>query len=128
MIAVLEEIDALPGTEHELAVHDRHRELHLGQGGFQMRRHVVRPLIVVFVESRASGRESVEEFFKVAPHGRRRILLDEQRGRGVTAEECEQAFARLLLFHPLAYIRGDFRQAAAAGADAENMGGLFHWP
>ena len=61
---MFEQVDALPGAQHQPAAHDRHVELHLRQRGLEVRRHVVRPFVVVFVET-ALGRQIVEEFLEV---------------------------------------------------------------
>src|SRR4029079_4564677 len=53
--AMFEQIDALPRPQHQPAVHDRHVELHLGQRRLEMRRHVVRALVVMFIEIVAFG-------------------------------------------------------------------------
>ena len=41
-VPVLEYVNTLPGSQRKFAVHQRYRELYLGQGRFQVSRHVVR--------------------------------------------------------------------------------------
>ena len=88
---MFEQIYALPRAKHELPIHHRHIELHLRERGLEMRRHVVGAFVVVVVEPLALGGQFIEEMLEIAAHGRRGVLLDQQRGRGVTAEQCEHA-------------------------------------
>ena len=90
--AVLEQIDALPGAEREPAAEQRDGELDLGEDRPQMRRHVVRPLVAMGVGGGILRREPGDPRLDVGAHLGRGILLDEQRGGGVAAEEGEQAF------------------------------------
>src|SRR5688500_13883243 len=116
--SMLEKIDALPGAEHELPVHDRNAQVHLGQGRLQMRRHVVGTFVVVLIESRTLRRELIEELLQVATHGRRRVLLDDEGRGSVPAEQRQQSGTYVLLRHPRTHVVGEFMKAAARRADA----------
>ena len=58
--AVLEKEDPLPGPERKPAIDHRDRDLHAGEGGPDVRGHVVRPFIVVTIARRVLGRGGLE--------------------------------------------------------------------
>jgi hypothetical protein len=124
MDAVLEEVDALPGAEDEAAVQDGDGELDLREGGFEVGGHVVEAFVVVNVGTVVGG-DVVEVGEDVALHGGVGVLLDEQRRRGVAAEDGEQAGVDLLVGDPLAEGRGELVKGLAAGVEVEVVGGLF---
>src|SRR5215208_1862760 len=97
---VLEQEDTLPGSELEPAFGDRDRQLHLGQRRLEMRRHVVRPLVVVAIAGRVFGGQPAQERVEVAQHVRRVILLYQQRRRGVDDEHGQQAAPDALSLGP----------------------------
>src|SRR4029077_6296656 len=72
------------------------------------------------------GGEFIEEFFEVAANCARGVLLDEQRGRGVTAEQRQQSRANALLRDPVAHAFRDLGQAAAIAARLQYRHCLFH--
>src|ERR1700734_2417630 len=84
--AMLEQIDRLPSTEAEPPAYDGNGEMHLSEGGAQVRGHVVRAFVVVLVERRILGDETLEECLDVRAHRGRGVLLDEQRRARVCAE------------------------------------------
>ena len=75
---MFEQVYALPGAEHQAAIHDWHIELHLGERGLEMCRHVVRSFVIMFIEVRALGREVIEELLEITAHCTRGIFLDEK--------------------------------------------------
>src|SRR5439155_7722709 len=81
--AMLEEEDALPDAELEPAVGDGDRQLRLGQRTLDVRRHVVRPLVVVAVEAHILRHDPAQERVEIVADVGRGILLDQERGRGV---------------------------------------------
>ncbi len=64
-----------------------------------VRRHVVRPLGVVDV-ARAFRRGLLEPVRQVGAHVRVGVLLDEERARGVAAEDGQQSVACALVRQP----------------------------
>lgn len=84
---MLEEIETLPSAEEEATGFHGNGELGRQQGGTDMGGHVVRPLFVVTVAAAFLRRERAEEIFEIAPHFRRGILLNEERGGGMADEE-----------------------------------------
>ena len=77
---MLQQENPVPGAEPDLALADRDRQLHLRQGALQVRRHVVRPLVIVAVERRLLWRQPRQKGRQVLPHRGRIVLLDQERG------------------------------------------------
>jgi hypothetical protein len=123
--AVLEEVDALPGAEDQAAVEDGDGELDLGEGGFEVGGHVVEAFVVVNVGTVVGG-DVVEVGEDVALYGGVGVLLDEERGGGVAAEDGEQAGVDVLVGDPVVERRGELVEALAAGGEGEVVGCLFH--
>jgi hypothetical protein len=124
--AMLEQVNALPGAERRLAVHDRNRQLNLRQRRAQMRRHVVGAFVIVLITSLLFRRQLLEECFQIGAHFPGRILLNEQRRRGVLAENGEQPSGDILRAHPATNLARDLHQTATSGANVENVSGLAH--
>ena len=72
--AVLEQVDPLPGPERQPSADQRDRQLGPGEGGAQMGRHVVRPLVVVGVEGGVLRRQAFEEGLKVRAENDKQVL------------------------------------------------------
>src|SRR5829696_7469793 len=89
--AVLEEIDALPCPECQACIGNRYAERALGEGGSDMRRHVVWSFVSMDDPRAAFRNDPPEKFHKVALHLFIGILLYEERRRSVPAEQREQA-------------------------------------
>jgi hypothetical protein len=124
--AMLEQIDTLPGAERRLAIDDRDGQLHLRQRRAQMRRHVIGPFVVVCIARGIFGRELLEKGLQIGPHLPGRVLLDQQRRRGVPAEYGEQPGSQRLTGHPTADLPGDLDQSPAGGANGKDVGALAH--
>ena len=84
-IAVLDEIDGLPGAQHGLASGHRHAEAGCRQHGLDVRGHVVGPLDAVVI-ARAPRRQPLQRLAQVAQHVGIGVLLDGERRRGVAHE------------------------------------------
>jgi hypothetical protein len=100
--------------------------LHLRQRGLQVRGHVVRPFVIVLVESSAFGRQPIEELLHVTAHGRRGIFLDQQRSRGVPAEQGEHSGADRLRRDPLPHLGSELGEAALFRAHGQDGHRLLH--
>ena len=111
--------------QNEAAADQRHRQLDLGERGPQVGRHVVGALVLVAVGG-ALGRQAREVILEVAGDVGVGVLLDQQAGRGVAAEEGEQAGGHPLTRRPAGRLAGDFVQPLPAGADLEGVGRLPH--
>ena len=89
--AVLEQVDALPAAEIRPAGVDRDREMGRGQGGADVRRHVVRAFLGVPVVAQVLRHDAPEELVEIVQHVRIGVLLDQERCRGVVQVEGQQA-------------------------------------
>ena len=93
-VAVLEEIDALPGAERQPAGGHRNGERGRRQRRLDVRRHVVGAFAAVdeIAHRRIVGRrhQPPEEGVEVAPHVRIGIFLDQQRAGCVPHEHRQQ--------------------------------------
>src|SRR5215469_6112253 len=87
---MLEKINTLPGAKHEPSRGERNGKLSLGERSPDMCRHVVRPFRVVAITP-VFGRDRRKESLQIGLHIGIRILLDEERSRGVAAEKGEEA-------------------------------------
>jgi hypothetical protein len=67
-VAMLEQIDRLPGAECHAAVDHRYRQIHLSERGPQVCRHVVRPLVVVLVPARIFRCDGGEDPLEIGAH------------------------------------------------------------
>ena len=124
--AVLEDVDALPGSERGATLANGDGELSLGEGGSDVSRHVVGTFHGVSVEAVVFGDEAAEEGFEIADDVRVGVFLDEQRGGGVAEEDGEQAFLDVEAIDPGAGFSGDFVETLAAGGDGDLAGELPH--
>lgn len=91
-----------------------------------MRRHVVGAFAVVLIEPFALRRERREDALEIAQHGGVGVLLNDERGGGVPAEEGEQAHAHALLARKGADGARHVVKTFAARLDAEVVQGLAH--
>lgn len=118
--AVFEEVDALPGSQDELAFDKRDRKLDLGERRFEVGRHVVRTFRVMPVRT-GLRREAIEIGLEVRAHGGVGVFLDEKRGGGVPAEDGEKAGVHRLLPNPLVDGGRAFVEPLAPRCDFEDM-------
>ena len=120
---VLEEVDALPRAQREMAVEDGNRKLHLSQGSFEVGRHVIRAFRVMLVGAVFRG-DPVEVCLQVDAYGRVGVFLDQERRGGVPAEDRQEAGVDLLAGEPFLDGCGEVVKALAAGGEAKGLGGL----
>lgn len=85
--------------------------------------HVVRSFVGMFVGTIFRS-DAAEVGLEVAAHAGVCIFLDEERCRGVAAEDGEQAGLHLLISQPCFYVRCEFVEALASGCDFEFVYGL----
>src|ERR1700758_4970144 len=64
--SMFEKIDALPRTKQQAPAHDWDGQADAGQRGAQMRRHIVRPFVVVGVTRRVLRRDARKKVLEVA--------------------------------------------------------------
>ena len=95
-VAVLVQIDALPGSEYGTTAGDWNRKAGLGEGRANVGRHVVRSFYTVAIESRISGNQSPEKVLQIMAHIRVGILLDGQGSRRVADVQGQETSSDLL--------------------------------
>ncbi len=74
--AVLKQINTLPGPQSELAMQDRNRKLHAGQGRTDMGGHVIGAFVGVPIFA-VLGRQTVEKCLEIGANVPRSVLLYE---------------------------------------------------
>src|SRR6185312_6974167 len=88
---MLEEIDRLPRAERQMAAFDRYSDLRLRQRRPQMGGHVVGALGAMPVAAGRLRGDGLEEGLQVGAYLRVRVLLDNERRRGVRTEQGEKS-------------------------------------
>src|SRR5690606_24864113 len=87
VVAVLAEVDTLPGAQRQPPIGYRQAHVATEQAGFEMGRQIVRPFVIMLVTAFALGHQAVEETLEIAPDRAIGVLVDGQRGRGVLQPE-----------------------------------------
>lgn len=118
-IAVLKEVNPLPGAQTHLTVLDRNAEADGQKGGFDMGGHVVRAFERVAQIAHAGvirRRDKAAEIGQqITLHIRVGIFLDQQRGRGVAHHQRQKPIA--VARQPPRNGAGDLVQRGAIGVD-----------
>ena len=102
---------------------DRDRQLGLGQRACADAR-ACRRALRRHARSRRLRARSARNRLEIAPGGGRRILLDQQRRRGVAAEHRQQAVANSASQPRIRARLGDFVKSGATRANRQNGAGL----
>jgi hypothetical protein len=123
---MLEEINTLPGSQRESAIPDRNGAVHAGQGGADVRGHVVGAFVCVTVSPGPLRRQAVEERLEIGANVRRRVLLNEQSGRGVPAEQGQEPGSHVVRSQPIEDIAGNLDEPAPGGSNWEDGDKLTH--
>src|SRR5271166_4159648 len=117
MDAVFKQINALPSTQHHPSVLHRNSEVRLGQGGTNVRSHVVGTLRGVPVKMPVSfGNQASHEVVQIGDDIRIGVFLNYQRSRGMAAEYGKQSGGWLLRLQPSLDLPSELIQAFAARA------------
>ena len=88
--SVLEQINPLPGSQGEPAGDDRNGELHAGQRRSDVGRHVVGAFVRMPISPHLLWRDAFKECLQIGADVRRGVLLNEQSGGGVPAEQRQE--------------------------------------
>lgn len=91
VLAMLTEIDSLPGSEPKPSLSYRQGERATDQDRFDVRGHVVRPFQGMLVVGSAFRNHLVEMAFQISANIRVGILIDRQGGRGMLKKEMEHS-------------------------------------
>ena len=89
-----------------------------------MRGHIVVTLRHVDEQWIAVRHEPFEERLQIAAHVRVGVFLNQQRGRRVPQEQCQQAVLEFILFHPLLHFARELAKSAPARGDRQLVKGL----
>ena len=92
---MLPEIDALPGPEGKSTLENGNRERRSRQGGFDMRGHIVGPLLGMSVEAISLWNETIQPALQVLACRRVSVFLNEQTGGRMLNEKRAQPFGVL---------------------------------
>ena len=68
MIAVLAEVDTLPGAQRQASILYRQLQLKTQQTALEVRRQIVRPFVIVFVTRLTLWHQTVEKALEIAAH------------------------------------------------------------
>ena len=98
---MFEQINALPGSQRQLAFVNRNRELRLSKRSTNVRRHIIRPLGRVPVQVRVFRHQAGEEISQVGNDIGIGVFLNHQRSRGVLAEDGQEASLRFMRAKPV---------------------------
>lgn len=116
---MLEQIDALPRTKSKLTTVNGDREIDARKNRADVGGHVVWPFEGVAELAGIFGDQALEVVLDVGDNVRVVVLLDGERGGGMTAEKGEQSGGIGLFGDPGGDARGDVVKALAAGGDGE---------
>src|SRR3984893_9141562 len=91
-----------------------------------MRGHVVQTFGFMNIAIAVLRRDFLEKTFQIRLDIRIGVLLNEQRGRGVAAENRQEAGRDVLLAKPARHFRADLDKTLAAGLNVQAMERLAH--
>ena len=111
---MLEKINALPGPQSEAAPHDRYRELHAGQRGADVGRHVVGAFVGVPISAGLLGGQAVKKRVEIGANVRRRVFLYDQARGGMPAKQRQEPSLNGMGLEPILDFARDFNEPAAA--------------
>ncbi len=77
--------------------------------------HVVGPFIAMPILTRVLRRQAIEECLEIGANVARRVLLNEQCGRGVPAKQSEKTGLDWVTLEPIQDIARNFHEPAAPG-------------
>src|SRR5215472_12700040 len=117
--AVFEQEDPLPDAELQPPLGNGNGQLGLRQCALDVRRHIVRSLVIVPVEGDVFGNDPLQKGVEIAPDVGRRILLDQQRGRSVRDVQAKQPGRDPLALGPSRHLSGDLADLAWGGFDRQ---------
>lgn len=125
--AVLEKIDPLPGAKHHAPRGNRNRKLRLRQRRSYMGGHVVGSLDAVDITPLVLRRDCFEKIFEILLDIGIGVFLDEERCRGVAAENRQEAGRNILVLEPKRDFAANINKAFAVGVNVQGMKRLAHY-
>jgi hypothetical protein len=125
-LAMFEQVNALPGSQRQLAFVDWNRQLRLRERRADMRGHVIRTLRRVPVQARVFRDQAGEEIGQVGHHIGIGVFLNHQRSRGVLAEDGQEAGLGFVPMQPALDLSREIVQSFAARRDMNLVSELLH--
>ena len=116
------EVDALPGSQAATPLGDGQGERSLRQDASHMGRHVIGPFVDVFKERVAIGHQTRRKPLQIRPHRRIRIFANDEGRAGVMNKDIAQTDSDTGSGHSLLNLRANFRGAATAGGNGNDLG------
>src|ERR1019366_45151 len=123
---MLEEINPLPSAKHQPPRCHGNRELRLRERGSDMRRHVVQAFGAMDIALAIFRRDLLEKPFQIRPDIRAGVLLNQERGGGMAAENREQTSRDLFASNPGGQLLCNLDKAFALGWNKQAMDCLTH--
>src|SRR5450631_1607661 len=124
--AMFKQVYALPGSQRQPPLDYWNAELNLRERRTNMRRHVIRPLLVMFIRGGILGSNAREIRLQIAAHGRCGIFLNEEGGGRMTTEYRQQPRHDRLSLRPLRDSIGNLEQSLTLGSNRQQRGHLSH--
>lgn len=125
---MLEQINALPSPQRQLAFVNRDGQLRLRQRRPYVRSHIVRSLGSMSVEARIFGNKATEEIGQIRHHVGIGVFLNHQRRRSVLAKDRQQSALYFVPAQPRLDLTSEIIQALTARRDVKLVGELVHVP
>jgi hypothetical protein len=120
------QIDALPSSQGEPSAHDRNAELYAGQRRSDMGWHIVIAFVGMPIPPRLLRRRAFKECLEIRADLRRGVLLNEQPGGSVPAEQGQQPGLHPTGPQPTRNIVRNLDKASARGRNPKYVGELMH--
>src|SRR5579863_3162520 len=120
-MAMLSDINTLPGAEVERSASDRNVQRNAVDHGFDMGGHIVWTLDLVD-PSGIGRRHAVECGEQIAPNVGVGVFLDDERGGGMTEKKRETAVGRLAVLQKSPDLAGNLKEPFARCLDRKDRG------
>ena len=114
MGTVFPQINALPGTQCQLAIADRNCQVHVGQYASNMCRHVIRAFICMSEHWAAIWNGISHKRFQVGANRWISIFTQDNRSTGVLNKDMAQAGCNATLADYRGYITGNVARTPAS--------------
>jgi hypothetical protein len=120
-VAMFPKIDPLPGAEPEAPLHYWNGKADGGEGRAHVRRHVVLAFRGVDKCGITIGDQPIQKHFKVAPHVRVRVFLNQQRGGSMQDLQGGQTGVEFSVRDPRLHLVGKLVEPATSRRNAHFM-------
>ena len=122
---MFKQVNSLPRPEDRCAVHHGNGKAAIGQGGPDVRRHIVRPFTGMPIKRRILTNQPTKKCNEIVLNVRIGVFLDGKGRAGVSAEYRQQAGSDLQAGDPAAYLFRDLVEPLATGRYMKSVVRLF---